>query len=1051
MIGLAVAVAVAALAALVFFRTAVVQALLLGWLAASGVSGPELVVEEVELDHMRIADLRLGRDAPLRAARVTLWYDPRDLVRGTLGEVEISGLRASAEVSEKGVSIAGLEGIGAAPAAGRERLPIAALVLADAQLQAATPLGPVTASFDGRMTPDPRGPILANIALALTSPYGEAAGRLNVSMEDPGNMTGRITIEQGRLDLPFATAAALDGDAAFGLRNGRLTGAELRLTTPRVGVLRDAAEAGRGAIDLLASYGDGKAEIDASLHEVDDQARATLNADIADLLGAPKLDLAATGEVTARSALWNLLSPQTPASGRGRFELILRGSLSPPPAAEPSSPSILLHLLQRAEIQGSAAIEAEGVGYGDLVSGLEAKFQADVAASGGEIEVTLPSENAVKAERVTPALLKKAGLPLSVADQLEGRLAMTLKRTPAGPFRLAMRPSDEGLDLALTGAMAVELPEGGQAEVDAAGTFAIDRAGGLARLDLARFAMGAKKVVVAGHRISEARASGHIRGGPDDLAGEARVSLALARLQFGEVTADEITVSVPTRFAYMGKRAQVWLAKPGSLRANALAAGERLRFAGPLEIDIVQRETPVLTVDLSRPEGPSLAHDLVLHATRIDGEVLRDEPLGFRINEGKLALEGTRASAAPYRAKVDFSGALIEVAALGLAAEGVDASSRVGKGASEPVGRLRIAKLSHLGQPPLLAQMTLTGTLERRDGALAFTVQGTDANGVTRLNVAGSYAVPEARGEADVEVPPLTFSPGGLQPKTLFPRLADLAGVSGTARAKARLRWGAAGLESEAEASLERLSFMTRGGSVQGLTTTMRFKSLFPPVTPPGQELSVERVDFLIPLSRLLVRFQLESQDTEGRIHVERARAGVVGGEIGFADVAMAPAAPLTDVPLEAARLDLEQLFRLINVEGLRGTGKLSGRIPVTLSGENLVIRDGRLAAEGEGVIRYRPDEAARALGQGGESVDLMLRALEDFHYQELALSIDKEAGGEATIAMHLLGHNPAVLEGHPFKFNINLSANVDSLLAAVLEGYRTSQQLMRRALAIQE
>ncbi len=1052
MIGLAVAVAVGALAALVVFRTVVVRALLIGWLAASGVPEPELVVKEVELDHVRIDDVRLGRDAALRAARVTLWYDPQDLLRGTLGEVEISGLRARAKVSEKGISFAGLEGIGAAPAASRARLPIAALVLADARLEAATPLGPVTARFDGRMTTDPQGPILANIALALESRYGEVVGSLNVSMEDWRNMTVQIAIDRGRLDLPFAKAATLDGEATFGLRNGRLERAALRLSAPRVSVLRDATEAGRGAIDLRASYADGRAELDASLRDMDGEARATLHAAIADLPSAPKLDLAATGEVTARSALWKLLSLQAPASGHGRFDLSLRGTFTPPPVAELSDPLILL---QRAQLEGIAAVEAEGVDYPNLVSGLEAKLRADVTVNGGEIVVTLPTENVVRAEHVTPALLKKAGLPSYVADQLEGRLSITLKRTTGGPFRLSLQPRSEGFDLALSGAMAVKLPDGGQAEADAAGTFVIDRAGGLDRLNLTRVALRVKKVAVAGHRISEGHASGRIWGVPEDLAGEARVSLAFDRLQLGEMTADKLNVSVPTRFEFMRKRAQIWLEKSGSLQATALAVGERLRLTGPLRIDIAQQESPILTMDLNQPKGLSLAYALVLHAAKINGQILRDKPLGFQISESKFTLEGTRPAAAPYRVKVDFSGASMEVAALDLAAEGITASLRVGKGGNEPLGRFRIGALHHLGQPPLLAPMTLTGTVKRLNGALAFTAEGADANGVTRVNVAGSYSVPEARGEAEVEVSPLTFSPGGLQPKTLFPRLADLTTVSGTASGKARLRWGATGLETEGHVSLERLSFKTRGGSVEGLTTTTRFKSLAPPVTPPGQELSVERVDFVIPLSHVLVRFQLESKETEGetegRIRVERARAGIVGGEIGFTDVVMAPGAPRIDVTLEAARLDLEQLFHLIHVEGLSGTGKLSGRIPMTISGENLVIRDGYLAAEDEGVIRYRSEQAAHALAGGGESVELMLRALEDFHYQELWLSVNKAAGGEANIALHLLGHNPAVLEGHPFKFNINLTANVDSLIAAILEGYRTSKQLIGRALEIQE
>jgi hypothetical protein len=76
-----------------------------------------------------------------------------------------------------------------------------------------------------------------------------------------------------------------------------------------------------------------------------------------------------------------------------------------------------------------------------------------------------------------------------------------------------------------------------------------------------------------------------------------------------------------------------------------------------------------------------------------------------------------------------------------------------------------------------------------------------------------------------------------------------------------------------------------------------------------------------------------------------------------------------------------------------------------------------------------------------------MLQALEDFRYERLSLDIDKAVGGEAALKLSTLGHNPAVLDGHPFAINVTLTGNADRLLAAVLEAYSVSSRVLEQLL----
>ncbi len=113
------------------------------------------------------------------------------------------------------------------------------------------------------------------------------------------------------------------------------------------------------------------------------------------------------------------------------------------------------------------------------------------------------------------------------------------------------------------------------------------------------------------------------------------------------------------------------------------------------------------------------------------------------------------------------------------------------------------------------------------------------------------------------------------------------------------------------------------------------------------------------------------------------------------------------------------------------------------IEGETVTIANGRLAAEAPGTLRFLSEGAGQALAAAGESADLMLRALEDFRYDELSLAIDKPAAAAARLTLVLLGHNPNVLDGYPFRFNINLEGDTDRLVAALSQAYNLSNRVL--------
>src|SRR5262249_13174283 len=145
---------------------------------------------------------------------------------------------------------------------------------------------------------------------------------------------------------------------------------------------------------------------------------------------------------------------------------------------------------------------------------------------------------------------------------------------------------------------------------------------------------------------------------------------------------------------------------------------------------------------------------------------------------------------------------------------------------------------------------------------------------------------------------------------------------------------------------------------------------------------------------------------------IASASLRLAGGDVVLDPVRIGKGAP--ELKLKAHGLDLQQLLALASIEGLDGTGSLSGEIPVTLDPAGIRVKGGQLAAAAPGRLSYAPGKPPAALQGGGESVSLALAALTDFRYDELRATLDREASGQVSIGMHVRGKNPGFYNGYP-------------------------------------
>lgn len=335
---------------------------------------------------------------------------------------------------------------------------------------------------------------------------------------------------------------------------------------------------------------------------------------------------------------------------------------------------------------------------------------------------------------------------------------------------------------------------------------------------------------------------------------------------------------------------------------------------------------------------------------------------------------------------------------------------------------LKSARIEVAPYPPV----ELSAELEERDGRVRFHGRAAAEGPPLALDFEGSHVLADAAGEAHVRLEPLVFRRGGLQPAQLLPSAADLTGVAGELQIEARPRWSPDAIDTPFDVSLRSLSFDVGGLHFQGVDARLRFESALPPVTAPGQRVVVAGLGEKGALGRAELVFQIRDAT---HVAIEALVLSAPWGSLrtrGLID--LEAKRPQLVWQLEA---DLAQLLRLLDFDGLSGSGRLVGEIPVEIGDAGAAIRDGSLAASG-GQLQLRRDSSLSAGLPDVSQIELVRSILEDFHYQTLDAALDGSFDG-MTLRLRLAGSNPNVHGAHPIEYNLQIDGISIRLLESVM------------------
>jgi hypothetical protein len=447
---------------------------------------------------------------------------------------------------------------------------------------------------------------------------------------------------------------------------------------------------------------------------------------------------------------------------------------------------------------------------------------------------------------------------------------------------------------------------------------------------------------------------------------------------------------------------------------------------------------PLVTLARASGQVISAALEAEIATTTLTGAT----PAGaVRLTTGTTGLTGTWEPAAGAKLDLAIAGATGELPQKGWLFEGIAANAELGPDGSAEFA-LTGGTVRQRAVPAWLVPVRLTASGHMRDGAIDFAGRIGDASGRLDLALAGRHDLAQGTGTGTLELKPVEFTPGHLQPETLFPAAGALAwSVAGRVALSGPLRWDHGQVTSDLRLLIKDLSFTSMAGEVDQLNGVIAIAQLNPLATRPGQSLALEAVQAALPLTDGLIRFAIEDGK---RLRIESGRLHLAGGTVEIGPTLLDAEPPAGSVRLDVRDVDLALLMNLAGLDGLTGTGSLSGTIPVTLAPAGITIDAGTLKAAGPGVIAYAPATPPPALQGGNETVSLALSALKDFRYKTLSLTLNRAPGGQTVLALHVEGSNPSFYNGYPVQFNINISGKLDQILRQSLVGYTVPEAIRR-------
>ena len=272
---------------------------------------------------------------------------------------------------------------------------------------------------------------------------------------------------------------------------------------------------------------------------------------------------------------------------------------------------------------------------------------------------------------------------------------------------------------------------------------------------------------------------------------------------------------------------------------------------------------------------------------------------------------------------------------------------------------------------------------------------------------------------------------------------------SGTARLSMEVTTGRGGeLEASGIGDLQDVGGVYNRTAVSGLSGRVRGSLENSEITASFRDLAVGEINPGIPVSSVRFSGDYNAPVTEllaGSLDVQQARARFLEGALRIPPAVYELGAGSGRIPVEVEDISLGRLMEVYPAEGLAGSGLLRGRIPLGISGEGLQVSEGSLSAIAPGGRLQLPADKLQAMLGGNQAMEVVVQALQNFHYSVLNSTIDYDEQGKLMLGLRLEGNNPELRGGQPVVLNVNLEEDIPALLTSLQLSGRVNEAVTRR------
>jgi hypothetical protein len=497
-----------------------------------------------------------------------------------------------------------------------------------------------------------------------------------------------------------------------------------------------------------------------------------------------------------------------------------------------------------------------------------------------------------------------------------------------------------------------------------------------------------------------------------------------------------LTATGATRLGADGTMRHIRLEPGAELRLAATRLGGGLRLRRPARL-----RTRAPSDAMFGPEGPQrfdsrvALHDIAL--TLPDGMpadfYLPDVAFSWRDGVADVVA----AQAAFHLPKLELAGAHLTIDAEG-----------------PPDGPIaldiRAPSVTHRTQAVIKGETRLTADVSRT-AAGGWRVDGVLSKLDGRIETPFRAMLPADGGPARLafESDPIRYEPGGLQPGGISALFEGLfRNAEGALALSGDLSFAAEGMAGDLAVRFESLSFAAGLARVRDLSGAVHFLPGRLPATAPNQRLTAGIALAGVPAADMDLTFAL---DERARLLIERLTVATLGGTLALEAATYDPTTDRFEGEVAVSDVRLADALAALELDGVGGSGMIDGRIPLRLTlsegadGGGIVVTEGRLAAEGPGRLSIDNPALAQMLSGRNEAVSLVVEALRDFRYEELSAGLTIGEDGKGDLALHLLGHNPAVLDGQAFDLNVTIESDFGKLFRTVRDAFGVTDTLLER------